>query len=77
MPELSKLCIHSITTQPLPIEELVAYCAEHGIGGITVWENLHREYSAKQLAARLRAANVAATSVCRGGFFAEIGRAHV
>lgn len=70
MPELSKLCIHSITTQPLPIEELVAYCAEHGIGGITVWENLHREYSAKQLAARLRAAHVAATSVCRGGFFA-------
>ena len=33
----SKLCIHTITTKPWPIEVAMDKYAAAGIGGITVW----------------------------------------
>ena len=35
--DCSKLCVHTITTKPWPIELAMDKYAEAGLGGITVW----------------------------------------
>ncbi len=39
MEDLSRLCIHTVTTKPLPLEAAVDAYAERGVTGITVWRD--------------------------------------
>ncbi|MFM9081426.1 MAG: hypothetical protein ACKOTE_15075 [Opitutaceae bacterium] len=41
-PELRRLCVHTITTQPWPVETAAARFAAAGVGGITVWTQRRR-----------------------------------
>ena len=69
--DLSRLCIHSITTKPWKIEEAAKnYCAE-GVKGITVWRDTLEGRNIKQTGKMLLDHDLTIVSLCRGGFFAH------
>ncbi|RPE08610.1 sugar phosphate isomerase/epimerase [Chitinophaga lutea] len=76
--DLSRLCVHTITTKPLSIEEAaVAYNGE-GISGITVWRDALAGRDIRATGRMLRDEGLEIVSLCRGGFFphaASAGRA--
>lgn len=67
--DLSRLCVHTITTKPWPLEQAAQQFAKAGIGGITVWRDA---LSGRDIAAAgrmLGELNLEVVSLCRGGFF--------
>ncbi|MCK8493648.1 sugar phosphate isomerase/epimerase [Spirosoma sp. RP8] len=66
---LSKLCVHTITTKPWPIEEAARRFSASGIGGITVWRDALAGRDIRQTGQLLRDQNLSIVSLCRGGFF--------
>ncbi len=67
--DLSRLCIHTITTKPWSIEEAVEQYAAAGVAGITVWRQWLDGRDPQAVGERIRAAGLTAVSLCRGGFF--------
>jgi len=67
--DLSKLCIHTITTKPWNIEEAAKKFSAVGVKGITVWRNALEEKNIKETGKILRAHDLTIVSLCRGGFF--------
>ena len=67
--DLSRLCIHTITTKPWSIEEAVEHYADAGVKGITVWRQWLDGRDPQVVGERIRAAGLTAVSLCRGGFF--------
>ena len=65
----SRLCIHTITTQPWPIETAIERFAQHGVGGITIWRQALEGRDSKQVSRQIRDAGLDVVSLCRGGFF--------
>lgn len=75
--DLSRLCVHTITTKPWSIEVAMDKYAEAGIGGITVWRQALEGRELAKVGDELRARNLEIVSLCRGGFFpakTEAGR---
>lgn len=75
--DTSKLCIHTITTKPWPIETAIDRFSAHGVGGITVWRDALDGRDIAATGQRIRDAGMAVVSLCRGGFFpadTETGR---
>ncbi len=70
--DLSKLCLHTITTKPWSIEEAAKNYAAKGIKGITVWRDALNGRNIKQTGQMLRDHDLTIVSLCRGGFFASI-----
>lgn len=68
--DLSKLCIHTITTKPWSIEEAAKKYSANGVMGITVWRDALTGRNIKQTGDLLRQYNLSVVSLCRGGFFA-------
>lgn len=69
--DLSKLCIHTITTKPWNIEDAAKNYAAKGVKGITVWRDALNGRNIKQTGEMLRQQNLTIVSLCRGGFFAN------
>ncbi len=67
--DLSRLCIHTITTKPWSIEEAVDRYAEAGVKGITVWRDAIEGRNASEMGGRIRNSGLDVVSLCRGGFF--------
>ena len=67
--DLSRLCIHTITTKPWSIEEAVENYAAAGVKGITVWRQWLDGRDPQMVGERIRAAGLTSVSLCRGGFF--------
>ncbi len=67
--DLSRLCIHTITTKPWTIEEAAIKYAGSGVKGITVWRDTLQDRSIKQTGDMLRQHDLEVVSLCRGGFF--------
>ncbi|MEI6050167.1 MAG: sugar phosphate isomerase/epimerase family protein [Bacteroidota bacterium] len=67
--DLSKLCIHTITTKPWTIEEAAKNYADNGVKGITVWRDSLLNRNIKQTGEMLRQHDLTIVSLCRGGFF--------
>ena len=67
--DLSRCCVHTITTKPWPIEKAARHFSEAGIGGITVWRDALAGRDIKQTGQLLRDLNLNVVSLCRGGFF--------
>ena len=67
--DLSKLCIHTITTKPWNIEEAATKFAASGVKGITVWRDALQGRNIKQTGQMLRNNGLSIVSLCRGGFF--------
>src|SRR5688572_19757648 len=69
--ELSKLCIHTITTKPWKIEEATKNYSAAGVKGITVWRDSLEGRNIRQAGKMLREHDLTIVSLCRGGFFAR------
>lgn len=67
--DLSKLCVHTITTKPWAIEEAAKQYADAGVKGITVWRDALEGRNIKQTGDLLREHDLSIVSLCRGGFF--------
>ena len=66
---MSRLCIHSITTKPWPIETAIDKYAAAGVGGISVWQDALQGRSIHDTGNRIREAGLEIVSYVRGGFF--------
>ncbi len=71
--DLSKLCIHTVTTKPWSIEEAAKNYSANGVKGITVWRDALKGRNIKQTGEMLRQHGLSVVSLCRGGFFAAQG----
>jgi len=68
-PELSRLCVHTITTKPWKIEEAVKNYSSAGVKGITVWRDALEGRSIKETGKLIHDHDLEIVSLCRGGFF--------
>ncbi len=73
--DLSRLCIHTITTKPWPIETAARAFAAAGVGGITVWRDALAGRNIRSTATLLRELDLQVVSLCRGGFFPAVDKA--
>jgi len=69
--DLSKLCVHTITTKPWPIEKAAEKYAQAGVKGITVWRQALEGRDPVMVGEMLKSYNMKVVSLCRGGFFAS------
>ncbi len=67
--DISKLCIHTITTKPWKIEEAAKNFSAAGVKAITLWRDTLEGRNIKQTGAILRDHDLTIVSLCRGGFF--------
>ena len=73
--DLSRLCVHTITTKPWKIEEAAENFSAAGVKGITVWRDALEGRNIRQTGQMLRDAGLGIVSLCRGGFFPSVGKA--
>lgn len=73
--DLSKLCVHTITTKPWPIETAMEKYAAAGIAGVTVWRQWLEGRDPEKVGEALRAHELEIVSLCRGGFFPSVSPA--
>ncbi|MBE7560317.1 sugar phosphate isomerase/epimerase [bacterium] len=69
MEDLSRLCVHTITTRPWSLAEAVEHYARAGVRGVTVWRDVFETVSPKAARRMLADAGLSIVSLCRGGFF--------
>jgi sugar phosphate isomerase/epimerase len=69
LPDLRRLCVHTITTKPWPIETAAAKFSAAGVAGITVWRDTLAGRDIAQTGRLLRDHGLGVVSLCRGGFF--------
>lgn len=67
--DLSKLCIHTITTKPWSLEQVVEKYSRKGIKGLSVWRQWLDEKGPDASGKLLRDAGMDVVSLVRGGFF--------
>lgn len=67
--DLSRLCIHTITTKPWNIEEAAKNFSAARVKGITVWRDTLEGRNINQTGQMLREHDLTIVSLCRGGFF--------
>lgn len=67
--DLSKLCVHTITTKPWPIETAIKEFSSAGVKGITVWRDALSGRNIRKSGALARDSGLSVVSLCRGGFF--------
>ena len=67
--DLSRCCIHTITTKPWSLEEAIAGYTEAGVPGVTVWRQWLEPYGPEAAGKMLRESGMKVVSLCRGGFF--------
>ena len=72
--DLSRLCLHTITTKPWNIEQAAKHYASAGVKGITVWRDALEGRNIVHTGQMLRDHNLTIVSLCRGGFFAHKSR---
>jgi sugar phosphate isomerase/epimerase len=72
--DLSRLCVHTMTTRPWSIEEAARSYAAAGVKGITVWRDALEGRDPATCGKMLRDAGLTVVSLCRGGFFPAASR---
>lgn len=73
--DLSRLCIHTITTKPWALDEAVRRYAAAGVKGITVWRQALEGRDPVVSGKMIREHGLSIVSLCRGGFFPALGAA--
>ena len=66
---MNRLCIHTITTKPLSLEQVAEAYPKAGAGGVTVWRDALEGRDIPAAGRMLREAGLDIVSLCRGGFF--------
>jgi sugar phosphate isomerase/epimerase len=72
IPDLSRLCIHTITTKPWSIETSASKFAAAGVKGITVWRDTLAGRDIAMTGRLLKDHGLPVVSLCRGGFFPAV-----
>ena len=67
--DLSKLCIHTITTRDWALETSVEKYLERGIHGISIWRNYIESKDLNKVRTFLESNQMKVVSLVRGGFF--------
>lgn len=67
--DLSRLCLHTVTTKPWPIEKAIDSYAAAGIGGISVWRDAVQDHNLATVGQSIRNSGLTLVSYVRGGFF--------
>ena len=70
--DFSKLCIHTMTTKPLSLQECVENYHAAGIQGITIWRNVLEGQNLKDCNKILKDNDMNVAGVARGGFFPSV-----
>jgi sugar phosphate isomerase/epimerase len=70
--DLTRLCIHTITTRPWEIKEAAKNYAAAGVKGITVWREALEGRNIKETGKMLLELGLTIVSLCRGGFFPHV-----
>jgi sugar phosphate isomerase/epimerase len=73
--DISKCCIHTITTKPWSLEEAVEKYRKAGIGGISVWRNALEGHKPQKAGKTIRDSRLQIVSLVRGGFFPHKNKA--
>jgi len=73
--DLSRLCIHTITTKPWSLEEAAKKYSAAGISGISVWRDTLEGRDIRSTGQMLREHGLQIVSLVRGGFFASVSEA--
>ena len=66
---MRRLCVHTITTKPLSLEECLVEFPQRGVSGITIWRQALEGRELGAVARQTRDAGLEVVSLCRGGFF--------
>ncbi|HRH98326.1 MAG TPA: sugar phosphate isomerase/epimerase family protein [Prosthecobacter sp.] len=66
---MHRLCVHTITTKPLSLEECLVQFPKRGVSGITIWRQALEGRDLGAVARQTREAGLEVVSLCRGGFF--------
>ncbi|MBB4077612.1 sugar phosphate isomerase/epimerase [Lewinella aquimaris] len=72
--DLSKLCVHTITTKPWSLDVAVDKYAAAGVAGISVWQDAATSVGLTQARRILEASPLEVVSYVRGGFFPNHSR---
>ncbi|MCK5457857.1 MAG: sugar phosphate isomerase/epimerase [Melioribacteraceae bacterium] len=72
--DLSKLCVHTITTKPWALETAVDKFSKKGISGITIWRDALDGLRLHQVKSMLDDNGMDVVSLCRGGFLASVDK---
>jgi sugar phosphate isomerase/epimerase len=70
--DLSRLCVHTITTKPWSIEQAAKNFSKAGVRGITVWRDTFEGRNIRDTGNLIRDHGLEIVSLCRGGFFPSI-----
>ena len=66
---MSRLCVHTITTKPLNLDQCLAEYPKRGIGGITIWRQALEGRDLGAVKRQVAGSGMELVSLCRGGFF--------
>jgi sugar phosphate isomerase/epimerase len=67
--DLSRLCVHTMTTKSWSLEQAADGYAQAGVRGITVWRDTLQGRDVARAGDLLRSRGLSIVSLCRGGFF--------
>jgi sugar phosphate isomerase/epimerase len=67
--DFNKLCIHTITTRPWPLDDAIRHYSAAGVAGISVWRQAIENADPAEAGRRIREAGMAVVSLVRGGFY--------
>ena len=66
---MSRLCVHTITTKPLSLEQCLTEYPRRGISGITIWRQALEGRELRAVKRQVADSGMDLVSLCRGGFF--------
>ena len=66
---MQRLCVHTITTKPLSIEECLIEFPKRGVSGITIWRQALEGRDLGTVKRQTAESGMEVVSLCRGGFF--------
>jgi len=66
---MSRLCVHTVTTKPLNLDQCLMEFPKRGISGITIWRQALEGRDLATLKRQTADSGMDVVSLCRGGFF--------
>ena len=64
-----RLCVHTVTTKPWSIEEIIENYPKAGVQAVSVWRDLLENRNVARIGAQIRDGGMEIVSLVRGGFF--------
>ena len=67
--DYNRLCIHTITTKPWSIEQIIENYQQAGVKGISIWRDVLNDRVPAKVGESIQGAGMEVVSLVRGGFF--------